>query len=64
MSVTTTVMIGCGGMAQYHLTNILKVRSGKLKNPCPPEVGLRFAKLMEMTSVSTASGKPLVKEQR
>ena len=26
----------------------LKVRSGKLKNPCPPEVGLRFAKLMDM----------------
>ena len=42
----------------------LKVRSGKLKNPCSPEVGLRFARLMEMISASTASGKPVVKEQR
>lgn len=40
----------------------LKVRSGKLKNPCPPEVGLRFARLMDMISVSARSGKPVVKE--
>ncbi len=40
----------------------LKVRSGKLKNPCPPEVGLRFARLMDMISASAASGKPVVKE--
>ncbi|MBF6595757.1 MAG: Gfo/Idh/MocA family oxidoreductase [Thermaceae bacterium] len=26
----------------------LKVRGGKMENPCPPEVGLRFAKLMDM----------------
>ncbi len=41
----------------------LQVRSGKLKNPCPPEVGLRFARLMEMISASAASGKPVVKKQ-
>jgi len=41
----------------------LKVRSGKLKNPCPPEVGLRFARLMDMISASAASGKSVVKEQ-
>lgn len=26
MSVNTVVVIGCGGMGQYHLTNILKMR--------------------------------------
>ena len=35
----------------------LKVRSGELKNPCPPEVGLRFAKLMDMIRASARSGK-------
>jgi len=35
----------------------LKVRSGELKNPCPPEVGLRFAKLMDMIRASVRSGK-------
>ncbi len=34
----------------------LKVRSGKLENPCPPEIGLRFAKLMDMISTSVARG--------
>jgi len=41
----------------------LKVRSGELKNPCPPKVGLQFARLMEMISASAASGKPVVKKQ-
>ena len=40
----------------------LKVRSGKLKNPCPPEIGLRFARLMDMISASARSGKPVVKK--
>lgn len=40
----------------------LKVRSGKLKNPCPPEVGLQFARLMDMISASSVSGKPVTKE--
>jgi predicted dehydrogenase len=35
----------------------LKVRSGKLANPCPPEVGLRFAKLMDMIRESAATGR-------
>ena len=35
----------------------LKVRSGELKNPCPPEVGLRLAKLMDMIKASARSGK-------
>ena len=41
----------------------LQVRSGKLKNPCPPEVGLRFARLMDMISASAASGKPVVRKK-
>jgi len=35
----------------------LKVHDGKLKNPCPPEVGLRFAKLMDMIRASASEGK-------
>ena len=32
----------------------LKVRDGKLANPCPPEVGLRFAKLMDLIRAAVA----------
>ena len=32
----------------------LKVRAGKLENPCPPEIGLRFAKLMDLIHASSA----------
>ena len=35
----------------------LKVRAGKQENPCPPEVGLRFAKLMDMIRKSNETGK-------
>lgn len=35
----------------------VKVRRGKAKNPCPPEVGLRFAKLMDMIRKSAKTGK-------
>ncbi len=35
----------------------LKVRAGKQANPCPPEVGLRFAKLMDMIRKSAETGK-------
>lgn len=34
----------------------LRVRSGKLANPCPAEVGLRFAKLMDMIRRSAETG--------
>ncbi|MGL4611301.1 MAG: Gfo/Idh/MocA family protein [Trueperaceae bacterium] len=35
----------------------VKVVEGKLENPCPAEVGLRFAKLMDMIRDSAKSGK-------
>lgn len=35
----------------------LRVRAGKLDNPCPPEVGLRFARLMDMIRQSAAEGR-------
>jgi predicted dehydrogenase len=35
----------------------VKVLQGKLENPCPAEVGLRFAKLMDMIRDSAKSGK-------
>jgi predicted dehydrogenase len=34
----------------------IAVRAGEQENPCPPEVGLRFAKLMDMIRQSAASG--------
>lgn len=37
----------------------LRVRSGELKNPCPPEVGLRFARLMDMINASAGSEKAI-----
>lgn len=44
------------------LSRFLKMRSRESKNPCPPEVGLRFARPMDMISVSAARGKPATKE--
>jgi hypothetical protein len=35
----------------------LKVRAGKMQNPCPPEIGLRFATLMDMIRESAQSGR-------
>ena len=35
----------------------LRVRSGKMENPCPAEVGLRFAKLMDMVRQSAETGR-------
>jgi predicted dehydrogenase len=35
----------------------LRVRAGQLANPCPPEVGLRFAKLMDMIRQSAETGR-------
>jgi predicted dehydrogenase len=35
----------------------VKVLQGKLENPCPAEVGLRFAKLMDMIRESAKTGK-------
>jgi predicted dehydrogenase len=35
----------------------LNVRAGRLENPCPPEVGLRFAQLMDMIRQSAATGR-------
>jgi len=37
----------------------LKVRSGELENPCPPEVGLRFARLMDMINASADGEKAI-----
>ena len=36
------------------LEQFLKVRAGKLKDPCPAEVGLRFAKLMDLVRDAVA----------
>ena len=35
----------------------LRVRAGKLENPCPPEIGLRFAKLMDMIRQSAVESR-------
>lgn len=35
----------------------LKVRAGMMENPCPAEVGLRFAKLMDMIRKSSETGR-------
>lgn len=35
----------------------LKVRQGRMENPCPPEIGLRFAKLMDMVYASAKQGR-------
>lgn len=35
----------------------MRVREGKLANPCPPEVGLRFATFMDMARASATSGR-------
>lgn len=35
----------------------LNVRAGRIENPCPPEVGLRFALLMDMIRESAQSGR-------
>jgi len=35
----------------------LKVRAGRMKNPSPPEIGLRFAEMMDMIRQSVATGR-------
>jgi predicted dehydrogenase len=42
----------------------LKVREGKIKNPCPPEVGLRFAELMDMIYRSNETGRTISRRRR
>ena len=42
----------------------LKVRNGELANPCPPEVGLRMARLWDAIRESAAHGGALVKVER
>lgn len=43
--------------------SFLKVRAGTMENPCPPEVGLRMAKLWDMVQKSAAQGgKPVSAE--
>jgi predicted dehydrogenase len=39
----------------------LRVRKGDLENPCPPEVGLRMARLWDMIQASAAQGGQPVK---
>jgi len=51
------------GRPQGVWTQFLKVRAGKLPNPCPPEVGLRFATLMDMMRKSADTGR-IVKARR
>ena len=41
----------------------LKIRNGKLINPSPPEVGLRFARLMDMIHSSAIKRKPAKNRQ-
>jgi len=38
----------------------LKVRSGRMENPCPPEIGLRFANLMDMIRRSAEAGRTVI----
>ncbi len=45
------------GKARQAWEQFVAVRKGKLENPCPPEVGLRFAKLMDLIRASAKSGK-------
>jgi len=41
--------------------SFLKVRAGEMANPCPPEVGLRMARLWDMVQASAAQGgKPVL----
>lgn len=42
----------------------VKVREGKIPNPCPPEIGLRFAKLMDMIRKSAETGERVVNRSR
>ena len=42
----------------------LRVRQGKADNPCPPEVGLRFAKLMDMIRRSAETGRTIACARR
>lgn len=42
----------------------LRVREGRMKNPCPPEVGLRFAKLMDMIRKSAETGRTVASGAR
>ena len=42
----------------------LRVRNGKMENPCPPEVGLRFAKLMDMIRKSAEIGQTVAARPR
>jgi hypothetical protein len=49
-------------LTKRELTIVLAVRAGEFDNPCPPEVGLRFARLMDMIRTSADSGR-LVRAQ-
>lgn len=42
----------------------LRVRMGRAENPCPPEVGLRFAKLMDMIRESAETGRTVTSNVR
>jgi len=49
----------CGPWEQF-----LRVRSGKMRNPCPPEIGLRFANLMDMIRRSAETGRTIASSVR
>jgi hypothetical protein len=38
----------------------VKVRQGRMANPCPAEVGLRFAKVMDMIRKSADTGRTVL----
>jgi predicted dehydrogenase len=41
----------------------IRVLDGKIENPCPPEIGLRFSQLMDMICLSAESGKTVQAKQ-
>ena len=53
------VPVSLGAWAQF-----VRVRSGKMANPCPPEAGLRFAKLMDMIRRSAKTGRTIAAGNR
>jgi predicted dehydrogenase len=42
----------------------IRVLQGKVENPCPPEIGLRFARLMDMIRESAASRRLVTRRRR
>jgi hypothetical protein len=43
-------------VSQGQWEQFIRVRHGEIANPCPPEVGLRMARLWDMVKASAAQG--------